>query len=378
MTKEQQKFIRNTMVDNMPQNTLSNTPDLQPEILRRLRTIQETKTDIERWANPKQLEAAWNVRTGPASSYILSGSIVLDLGCGAMALEKALPYGCTYIPCDVVARDHRTHVCNFNEGEFPKVKTDIITILGVLEYIYDPLAFFTSLHRYNCPIVISYHPAEMSQRTNRSALGWVNSLSRTEFLLIAQKAGFTLHSERPLDAMQFLYKFIPVAKPIVKTKKVLVLSYNNVGNFGDRLGYHLVNQILPAHAITTFANFKPWNIPQEDFDLVILGIGNSIFGNMYTDQLLKLLEKTPASIGIFGTQYREMMPLERLQTALDRLTFWYARYQEDIQLYGRNRNNVRHLGDWLINAFPIGNGYKEEVLHIGDKIWKELPLDRTI
>lgn len=60
--------------------------------------------------------------------------------------------------------------------------------------------------------------------------------------------------------------------------KVLVISYNNVGNFGDRLGYHLINSVLPPEAEVYFANFKPWNIPSFSFDLLILGIGNSIFG----------------------------------------------------------------------------------------------------
>ena len=27
---------------------------------------------------------------------------------------------------------------------------------------------------------------------------------------------------------------------------VAVISYNDVGNFGDRLGYHIVNSLLPS------------------------------------------------------------------------------------------------------------------------------------
>jgi hypothetical protein len=67
-----------------------------------------------------------------------------------------------------------------------------------------------------------------------------------------------------------------------------------------------------------------------------------------------------------------------LGALIDRLTHWYARSEEDLLLYGRSRSNASHLGDWLINAFPLASGVDERVLRVGREVWQELPLDRTI
>jgi hypothetical protein len=39
---------------------------------------------------------------------------------------------------------------------------------------------------------------------------------------------------------------------------------------------------------------------------------------------------------------------------------------------------VEHLGDWLIDQFPMSVPTDEKQLQIGDEILMELPLDRTI
>ena len=162
-------------------------------------------------------------------------------------------------------------------------------------------------------------------------------------------------------------------------KRVCVLSYNNVGNFGDRLGYHLIHQVLPPDAIVRHCHFRPWDVPEDEaFDLVVLGIGNSLFGPLLEPRLERLLERAKASIGIFGTQYRKELPRARLDAVLDRLDLWHARYRDDIELFGGGRANIRHLGDWLIGAFPMAEGTRDEVLRIGPEVTRELPLDRLI
>lgn len=61
----------------------------------------------ERWSNPNELEnRGWLPRAEMAAQWIPEGSVVLDLECGSMSLEKMLPAQCTYTPCDVVERDH--------------------------------------------------------------------------------------------------------------------------------------------------------------------------------------------------------------------------------------------------------------------------------
>jgi hypothetical protein len=63
---------------------------------------------------------------------------------------------------------------------------------------------------------------------------------------------------------------------------------------------------------------------------------------------------------------------------LDAVTVWFARHEEDLLLYGKGRANAVHLGDWLIDAFPMTRWTRNETLMVGKEIWNELPLDRTI
>ena len=139
-----------------------------------------------------------------------------------------------------------------------------------------------------------------------------------------------------------------------------------------------MNDVLPPHAELTWGTLRPWTPAPGDTDLLIVGIGNSLFGDLLDDQLLAAVAGAKASVGIFGTQYRTQLPADRLARLIDRLTHWHARYEEDVLLYGRGRTNVTHLGDWLINAFPLAVPSVDQPLRIGAGILKDLPMDRTI
>jgi hypothetical protein len=175
-----------------------------------------------------------------------------------------------------------------------------------------------------------------------------------------------------------------VAPAAAPTKKVLVLSYLNYRNFGDRLGYHVVNGVLPANAVVTHLPLNAPAFPDEAFDLVILGVGHSLNApSIARPEIQRLMETAPNAIGIFGTQYayqyREMMDPGLFDALLDRLTVWWARNRSDVETYGVGRANVRHLGDWLISAFPMATPRLDKTLTIGaDVVDKEVPLDRVI
>jgi len=247
----------------------------------------------------------------------------------------------------------------------------------VLEYIYDWKAFLRQLHAYGLPVVMSYCLSDFSGAADRSALGWVNHLDLKALLEGFAEAGFSIQSVQRIDGVQVIFRLSPHPPLARLSRKVLVLSYKNVGNFGDRLGFHIVNSVLPPGASVTWAHFEPRKIPDEQFDLAIIGIGNSMFQSILTDDLLALTERVP-SIGIFGTQYRHSLDPNKFQRLLDRLAVWFARYEEDVLLYGRNRNNVVHMGDWLISQFGMSQWTTDGRLTIDDKIWADLPLDRTI
>ena len=53
-------------------------------------------------------------------------------------------------------------------------------------------------------------------------------------------------------------------------------------------------------------------------------------------------------------------------------------YEDDVLMYGRGRNNVVHIGDWLIDQFPLTRAINDEPLVINDELGQELALDRAI
>ena len=85
--------------------------------------------------------------------------------------------------------------------------------------------------------------------------------------------------------------------------KVAVISFFNVGNFGDRLGYHIMNSILPSRCEVEHVPFDSLAHNNRIYDLVIVGIGNSIFKDTLSPHFFRIVESAKAAIGIFGTQY---------------------------------------------------------------------------
>jgi hypothetical protein len=351
------------------------------EAERRKRVIAAGRTDLERWADPARLEAMWQARSVLAADLVPAGSRVLELGCGAMTLEQHLPFGCSYQPSDIVARDARTLVVDLNTDGIPgnaAAACDLVVMLGLWEYLYRPAEIFADLARAGRPILCSYCPTELTAHLDRRALGWVNDLSLAAFVELARAAGYRPALQRRIDDLQVVLKLEPApGLPPLAVKRVHVLSYNNVGNFGDRLGFHLLNDVLPPNAEVSWGTLRPLEPVPEGVDLLVVGIGNSLFGDLI-EPLVEPAGRAKAAIGIFGTQYREALPAAKLGTLIDRLTHWYVRSEEDLLLYGRSRPNASHLGDWLINAFPLAAGTDDRVLHVGQEIWNDLPLDRTI
>jgi len=174
---------------------------------------------------------------------------------------------------------------------------------------------------------------------------------------------------------------MPAAAPL---KKVLVLSYLNYRNFGDRLGYHVVNGVLPANALVSHMPLNAPAFPDEAFDLLILGVGHSLNApSIGRPEIQRLVETIPHTLGIFGTQYpyqyREMVDPRLFDALLDRMTTWWARNRSDVETFGGGRAHVRHLGDWLISAFPMATPRLDKTLTIGpDMVDKDMPLDRVI
>ncbi len=175
------------------------------EAKRRQAKLASGETDIERWNDENNLSAHWARRAAVAASWIPEGAVVLDLGCGAMTLEALLPGGCRYLPCDVVQRDHRTRVCDFNRGEYPDPEdATLVTVLGVLEYLNDPAGFLQQLSVWGLPVILSYCVTELTADWNRTALGMANHLSQAELMKLLAQAGLQVKRQETVDGRQIL------------------------------------------------------------------------------------------------------------------------------------------------------------------------------
>jgi FkbM family methyltransferase len=343
-------------------------------------------SDGGRWADPASLLGAWDGRAARVADHIPRGAHVLDVGAGAMALRRFLDASVRYTPADLVAREPGCLVADLNQGQFPEGRYDYVTMLGVLEYLHDVPAVLRRARAAAPRAILTYSLFAGENRDNRRSLGWFNDYTAEELTHLLAESDWYVSSVEAIENNQVILicrdgttsglRGFPI---VPARKRVLVVGYHNATNFGDRLGYHLIPSILPPHCDVVFGTFHPWQIPEGTYDLVIVGIGNSLFAPLLTDDLQRLVDAAPHSIGIFGTQYRDRLPADRLHRFIASLTAWYARYEEDLYLYGRGHQNVHHLGDWLALLCPLGTpSLQQELVVRPDFIQSEAPLDRVI
>lgn len=147
-------------------------------------------TDRCRWSVEANLLPAWRTRSEIAARLIPPGLSVLDLGAGRMALRDLLPPSNSYVPADLVARSDDCLVVNLNQGELPTGHYDVVVVLGVLEYMRDPMWLLRSTARVASRLVLSYFTYDGGGASDRRANGWLNSLSQSELISGLADAGW--------------------------------------------------------------------------------------------------------------------------------------------------------------------------------------------
>jgi hypothetical protein len=162
------------------------------------------------------------------------------------------------------------------------------------------------------------------------------------------------------------------------SSSVAVISDDRGGNFAARLGTLMVNSLLPGEAEVHHLTLRTLNEARANYDLVILGTGNALFPSLLGDEVLDVVSRSRVAIGIFGMQGRDLISRPMLERLIDRLDTWFARYEDDVLMYGRGRNNVVHIGDWLIDQFPLTRAINDEPLVISNELDREIALDRAI
>jgi hypothetical protein len=327
--------------------------------------------------NPKKTDT----RAEIASQFIPAGARVLDLS-GDAALQRLLPSSCSYRGIDCIGKKHSALACDLNAGDFPTEaasRSDLIMMLGALERVVDIESLFTHLRFCKRDVILSYCATDFAKDVDHVSLGFANHLSLCDLALLFDRYGFRIECTTPIDDTQLLMRLTPTERLVPPASfTVAVISDDTDGNFAARLGCHKVNSLLPGEAEVHHLTFRTLNEARSNYDLVILGTGNGLFPPLVGEEALDVVSRSKVAIGIFGTQGRELIQRSTLDRLIDRLDMWFARYEDDVLIYGRGRTNVIHVGDWLVDQFPLTRSTLDEPLVISGELGQEIAPDRAI
>lgn len=321
-----------------------------------------------------------------AAQFIPCGARVLDLGAGGgETLRDLMPFGCGYQSGEL-AHGKGSLIHTLTGQEFPTraaTESDIVVMLGVVERVADLDGLFTHLRFCKQDVILSYCPIDLVGTEARAARGFANHLSYAELVTLFDQYGFRIECTAPVSDDEMLMRLTPSNRVApISSCDIAVVTESDAGGFGDRLGLHMINAVLPGAARVHHMTFKTLHeglaAGRASYDLVVIGAGTSMFQPLIGEDILRILARAKAAVGIFGTAYRELIPRPSIDRVIDRLDGWFAPYEDDIHLFGRGRSNAAHLGDWLIAQFPIVEAAVDVPLEIDIEIDAEMALDHTI
>ena len=289
-------------------------------------------------------------RLALAAQFVPPGARVVDLSGGA-ALRGHLPYGCSY---KSVKSHAALAVC------------DVVVMLDLLDRIEDAEALFAKLAHGTGAVVLNYHPRDFAEApAPNKRLGFYD-LAR-----LFDRFGFRIASSAPLATGEIMLRLARTEGAPPPTARIAVIAEGD--GFGDRLGLQILASLIPGHADVDYLTCGWLAAARPHYDLVIIGAGNSLTPAMLGDDVIDLVGRAGAAIGLFGTQHRELMPRAAVERLIGSLDTWYARNADDLLLYGFGTGT--HLGDWLIDQFPIGSASEHEPLTIGAAQLRDLGFD---
>ena len=154
--------------------------------------IARKASDIDRWRDGANLATQWNDRAKLAAALIGAGpSRVLDVGAGDMALKGFLAPACDYLPCDIVKRSDDCLVADLNKQEFPAGDYDVVSFLGVLEYVHDPAWALAAAAKAAPRLVVTYCADTAGNQAYRRGLGWVNDYTKDGFEALLREVNWS-------------------------------------------------------------------------------------------------------------------------------------------------------------------------------------------
>ena len=169
---------------------------------------------------------------------------------------------------------------------------------------------------------------------------------------------------KQLDSSRFFYN--KCQQKHKKVFKVLLCGSYTITNFGDRLGFFVIMDILSRlaserellieidHDYLGALSHDP-----KKYDLLIIGNGNSIFPpNFLNISLLNYIRRAKKSVGIFGLQYYYSYSSEDyniLSSLIEKLDLVFMRYKRELNIVKKlsNKKEIHHSGDLLVKLFPF-------------------------
>jgi hypothetical protein len=278
------------------------------------------------------------------------GARVLEVD--AASLTRHLPFGAMY-------RSAKREVVTAESA----AKYDLIVMLTPFNTQTGAESFLRELAKAERPLLISYRSDDR--------------LGFHDLIRLVGRNGFRVETSAIVSDDEMLLRLAPARKLVaVSPCSVAVLSGGMT--FGERLGRQMIASLLPGGADVHHIDFGDLNSARATYDLVVLGAGQGLFYPLFDPEVLDVVKRGRITIGIFGTHQRELLPRVAVDHLLDNLDIWFAHSRDDVMLYGRGRDNVTYLGDWLIEQFPLGHGRDGELLTLNEDALCDLPLDRSI
>lgn len=159
------------------------------------------------WSDAEDL---WPSRLQAAAKLVLPGESVLDVGAGAQGLARYLHPSCAYTPADQHQRTPDTMLIDLEQPQtiIATEAFDVVALLGVIEYLTDPLSALQKLRDFGRYMVVSYAPFIPGPRGSphrRRANNWINSLTRDELEALFVRAGLDVEADIPWQA-QLIYR----------------------------------------------------------------------------------------------------------------------------------------------------------------------------
>ncbi len=165
------------------------------------------------WSNPRNFKSTWASRAAVAAKLIPDESIVCDIGCGSLeVLRPFVPEG-SYLPADMTVWHPDVEFCDLNNKVYPErslSRANVVTLLGVIEYLTDAAATLGELAMRNKTVIFSYCSADLSKKRNKL---WINEFTTSDVLMITHSAGYERVQVQKYSHAQFVFGAHPTSQP---------------------------------------------------------------------------------------------------------------------------------------------------------------------